>query len=120
MRISDLFCISYRFFIFIPDPTEYTEMSYKCTRCEKSFLQKCHLLRHSERHDNVRYHCVICQKSYTQMDHLKTHIREVHGGNKRELVCQAEYTEMLYKCNRCDKTYTLKSFKKTSRCSISL
>lgn len=48
---------------------------YKCSKCSHVFGRKCHLIRHLERHEDVRvmYFCKMCSKSFTRKDSLERH-----------------------------------------------
>ena len=49
-----------------------------CTQCKKSFVQKCHLMRHiREQHSTTTpvFICKLCSKSFNQKSNLKVHLR---------------------------------------------
>ncbi|XP_078536718.1 uncharacterized protein LOC144822736 isoform X2 [Lissotriton helveticus] len=58
------------------------ERHFQCTECNKSFIQKVHLIRHQRTHSGERpYHCTECEKSFSQKHHLLGHLR-THSGEK--------------------------------------
>ena len=72
------------------DVTEHNDKPrpYVCTVCDKRFIEKCHLIQHSEIHkgDENMYSCTQCEKSFTTRRYLAYHMN-VHKGK--------------YKCTEC-------------------
>lgn len=63
----------------MPFSMNYRE--YKCSECSRTFSQKIHLLRHLERHEDVRtvYPCSICSRTFTRKDNLQQHEKLYHN-----------------------------------------
>ncbi|XP_069511446.1 zinc finger protein 1 homolog isoform X2 [Ambystoma mexicanum] len=72
------------------------ERYFHCTECNKSFIQKVHLIRHQRTHSGERpFHCTECEKSFSQKHHLLGHLR-THSGEKP------------FQCTKCMKSFSWK------------
>ncbi|XP_043943327.1 zinc finger protein 2-like isoform X2 [Protopterus annectens] len=81
--------------------------SYKCTACEKNFVNNAQLSSHMKSHTSDRpYKCAICGKSFKWKKYLRYH-EESHSGDRS------------YKCVTCDKSFiwkqSLRSHERTHR-----
>ncbi|XP_059053124.1 gastrula zinc finger protein XlCGF57.1-like [Achroia grisella] len=63
--------------------THANEKPYKCTLCDKSFIQRSQLQRHLEKHVGNR--CSVCDCNFNTKSGLLIHIREHEGLQK--LIC---------------------------------
>ena len=80
------------------DVTEHNDKPrpYVCTVCDKRFIEKFHLIQHSEIHkgDENTYSCTQCEKSFTTRRYLAYHMN-VHSGKYKCIECG-----MCFKNNR--------------------
>ena len=50
-----------------------------CQTCGKSFIEKCHLIRHEQIHSNERLGCMDCEYTTTRKDKLREHVAKYHS-----------------------------------------
>ena len=105
---------------------------FPCEKCEKSYLRKVHLVRHTKSvHDVIkvkrwkRFKCEKCDKSFFEKGVLKRHLKSFHDGIKDHKCdqCQKEFIEKdglkrhlqsvheaikEYKCVQCPAEFNLK------------
>lgn len=69
------------------------QRSFQCEVCDKVFVHKSHLARHSLMHSGEKpFKCDQCDKGFYRKEHLQRHV-VLHTGIRP------------YKCNFCDKTF---------------
>ena len=67
-----------------------------CQTCGEGFSQIVQLERHFRRnHENVEIRCDDCPLTFATNENLRRHISSVHEGRKK------------YKCDSCDKIFSL-------------
>ncbi|KAJ1523604.1 hypothetical protein ONE63_001447 [Megalurothrips usitatus] len=74
------------------------ERPYACKHCDKTFVRKEHLIRHSISHAGTKqFDCEQCGKSFSRKDNLHKH-RKTHSG------------EGPYICHTCGKNFVVKHY----------
>lgn len=105
---------------------EEKRLSYTCDICGSRFTTDTGLLSHKQRvHENIRPHlCDLCAKSFTSRCEMERHRAHIHGDVKREQCPECgkwfkgpqilrthmrQHKGQIFKCQYCDKTYTVRT-----------
>ena len=88
---------------------------YTCSKCDKSFGQKIHLVLHEDVHKGIRYKCDHCDSTYSSRRALRRHFFEKHArreafkcehcGVERLLRASSLHDGRQYKCDLCDQQF---------------
>ncbi|KAK3912628.1 Zinc finger protein 322 [Frankliniella fusca] len=103
----------------LPEEQRY---SSTCDICGSRFCYDAALALHKQRvHENYRPHlCDLCPKSFKTRSDLDRHKEQIHGNVKREQCLEfkgpsilkthmRQHKGQVYKCQFCDKTYSVRS-----------
>ena len=71
-------------------------ITYKCSKCGKTFFQSIELRKHTESfHEEIRYNCENCEKIFTQKGHLNAHIKTCGIACLSKIRCKDTLTQFM-------------------------
>lgn len=95
-----------------PDPPSIVKL-FKCSLCEKKFLDRNNLQLHSKLHmDPTDFECEICHCFFHTKNGLKVHKSNMHRHSKRnrEIRLNCEKSKIVSKCKKCPSVFRYVSF----------